>query len=339
MKKILLHPIIITIFILIAIVSLPLLIPKKRVERLSDRELRSLALNGNMLPIPKSGFDIDKQKAMLGERLFFDKRLSKDNSLSCASCHNLENGGADGRETAIGYNCKSNPLHLNTPTILNASLFKFLFWDGRAKSLKEQVEESLRSPFEMDMKPKEIENRLNRDLTLVLEFKKVFGKDKIEFQDVVDAIKAYEKTLVTRSAYDRFLEGDNSAISDSAKRGMSIFIVKGCKSCHNGMALGGEVMQRFPIVKPFSIFQSNRPYLPFKNVGGFLGKDNRLIFRVPTLRNITKTAPYFHNGVVKDLKEAVRVMSKYQLGDEFSREDIYDIVAFLKTLEAEDIKP
>jgi len=148
--------------------------------------------------------------------------------------------------------------------------------------------------------------------------------------------------LLTRGAYDRFLEGDDHAISAAAKRGMTLFVTKGCAGCHTGMSVGGQSMQRFPLRRYFSdylglIFEPDiglkeSPF-PFVNEGGFLGKNDELKFRVPILRNITKTAPYFHNGMVKKLEEAVRIMSKYQVGQEFTKTQIADVVAFLKTLE------
>ena len=221
---------------------------------------------------------------------------------------------------------------------------KFLFWDGRAKSVEEQATGPIQAPFEMNMTPKELEYRLNHDKALMLRFQEIFKKNKIEFNDIAKAIGAYERTLLTRGAYDRFLEGDDSAISQSAKRGMTLFITKGCKGCHSGMNLGGNYIAKFPLRSYLSDYigvvlnpklsLKDSPY-PFPNLGNFLGRDDTRYFRVPILRNITKTAPYFHNGSVKDIKEVVRIMSKYQLGDEFSKKEIADVVEFLKTLEGE----
>ena len=197
------------------------------------------------------------------------------------------------------------------------------------------------------MTPQEAEERLNSDDKLVAEFKKIFHKDKISFTNVKNAIGAYERTLLTYGNYDRFLEGNNSAISPQAKRGMTIFMTKGCKGCHVGMSVGGQSMQHFPLRRYFTdylgaILNPNikiktSPF-PFENIGGFLGKDDKKLFRVPILRNISKTAPYFHNGSVNKLEEAVRIMSKYQLGNEFNQKDIEDVVAFLKALDGELVK-
>lgn len=160
-------------------------------------------------------------------------------------------------------------------------------------------------------------------------------------------IGAYERTLLTYGAYDRFLEGDDSAINEKAKRGMTIFLTKGCKGCHTGMSVGGQSLQKFPLRADARIYDF-RPNLeinpdlkitdkkfPFENIGGFLGKGGNQIFRVPILRNITKTAPYFHNGAIKDIEDAVEIMGRHQLGINFTKEEIEEIVEFLKTLEGE----
>ena len=351
----LIHPVTITFIVVTIIFSLPYLLPKKAIEKLSDNELRAKALSGNMLPTPTTYKElltvvdtvdnpISKDKIALGKKLFFDKQLSQDKTINCASCHKLEEGGDDNLPTAIGYQNQANPSHLNSPTVLNASLAKAQFWDGRAKDVEAQAGGPIQAPFEMHMRPDEVEKRLNKSLEYLNMFKKVFKSDVITFKNVRQAIGAYERTLLTHGNYDRFLEGDNSALTAQEKRGMTIFLTKGCKGCHTGMSVGGQSIQKFPLRHYFSdyigaIFDPNlkikeSPF-PFENRGGFLGKDERLKFRVPILRNITKTAPYFHNGSVKELKEVVRIMSKYQLGNEFNSKDIDDVVAFLKSLEGE----
>jgi len=185
---------------------------------------------------------------------------------------------------------------------------------------------------------------IDADSDLVAEFKQIFGVERISFEAVRKAIGAYERTLLTHGAYDRFLEGEDDAISAKAKRGMTLFIVKGCKGCHTGMSVGGQRIEKFPLRHYFmdyigmaldpSMKIKESPF-PFENKGGFLGQNNKLKFKVPILRNITKTAPYFHNGNEKKIEEVVRIMSKYQLGDEFSPKQIDEVVAFLKTLEGE----
>jgi len=345
----------ITIVVVVLLLLLPTILPKKAPKELSDAMLRERALSTNMLPVPKTyeallkavdnpNNPMSKEKIALGEELFFDPILSQDKDISCASCHKLKEGGDDNLPTAIGHQGQANPSHLNSPTVLNAALAKSQFWDGRAKDVEEQAGGPIQAPFEMHMTPKEVEQRLNDDSKYVVKFKALFPQDKITFENVRKAIGAYERTLLTRGAYDKFLEGDNSAMSPAAKRGMTLFIVKGCKGCHTGMSVGGQSIQKFPLRSYFAeyvgllfdpdITLKESPF-PFENIGGFLGRNDQLRFRVPILRNITKTAPYFHNGSVEKLEEAVRIMSKYQIGDEFTPEQIDDMVAFLKTLEGE----
>jgi len=281
------------------------------------------------------------------KQLFFDTRLSRDGTISCASCHILDEGGDDNRPTAIGYHGRANPFHLNSPTVLNAVLAKAQFWNGRAKDVEEQAGGPVQAPFEMNMTPAEIEARLQKDTDYVTQFEQVFGNRTITFENVRKAIGAYERTLLTHGAYDRFLEGDDKAIGLQAKRGMTLFITQGCSGCHTGMSVGGQSIQKFPLRHYLTdyiglLFEPNvqlkKSPFPFENAGGFLGKDNQLKFRVPILRNITKTAPYFHNGSVQKLEEAVRIMSKYQVGKEFTSDQIKDVVAFLKTLEGDPVK-
>lgn len=354
MKK-LIHPVSITFMVVILLFLLPSLLPKRPIEKLSDNELRDKALSSQMLPIPTTYETLlkvvdnvenpmSREKITLGKKLFFDTQLSQDKTINCASCHLLEEGGDDNLPTAIGHKGKANPFHLNSPTVLNAALAKAQFWNGRAKDVEAQAGGPVQAPFEMNMTPLEVEKRLNENVEYVSAFKKVFGADTISFENVRKAIGAYERTLLTHGAYDKFLEGDNSAMTDQAKRGMTIFMTKGCKGCHGGMSVGGQSLQHFPLRRYFqdylgAIFNPDvtikKSPFPFENVGGFLGKDNTLKFRVPILRNVSQTSPYFHNGSVEKIEEVVRIMSKYQLGNEFSKAQIEDVVAFLKTLDGE----
>lgn len=345
----------ISLLLVTAIFILPFMLPDKEIPVWSDAQLRQAALSRNMLPVPSTyeallevvdnpENPMSREKIALGRALFFDTRLSRDQTINCASCHLLGEGGDDNRPMAIGYHGRENPFHLNSPTVLNAALEKSQFWDGRAADVEAQAGGPVQAPFEMNMTPREVEQRLNADKRLKGEFGKVFGSEEITFANVRRAIGAYERTLLTRGAYDRFLEGDDRAISTAAKRGMTLFIVKGCKGCHTGMSVGGQRVEKFPlrhylwdyigVVLDPSMKIKESPF-PFENKGGFLGRDGKQRFKVPMLRNITKTAPYFHNGAVKEIEEVVRIMSKYQIGDEFSPQQIDDVVAFLKTLEGE----
>jgi len=354
MKR-LLHPLTISLLTVALVFMLPLILPERELPSWSDTELREAAYAHNLLPVPQHyeallevvdnpKNRLSREKIALGKQLFFDTRLSRDETLNCASCHLLEEGGDDNRPTAIGYHGRANPFHLNSPTVLNAALQQFQFWDGRVPDVEAQAGGPVQAPFEMNMTPAEVEARLNRDPALVTAFRKIFGVDRIGFAEVRKAIGAYERTLLTRGAYDRFLEGEDDAMSPQAKRGMTLFITKGCKACHRDRAFGGQSIEKFPLRRYFMEYMGvvldpnmhikENPF-PFENIGGFLGRNDQQRFKVPLLRNITKTAPYFHNGSVKEIEEAVRLMSKYQLGDEFSPEQIDDVVAFLKTLEGE----
>lgn len=350
------NPITIAVISVLFLLSLPFILPQKQGIKYSDEELREVALSRNMLPVPTTYKALLKvvdnpenpmsaKKIALGKELFFDPLLSKNRDINCASCHILEEGGDDNLPTAIGDEGRENPSHLNSPTVLNAALAKSQFWDGSAKDVEEQAGGPIQAHFEMNMTPLNIEKRLKNSPEYVKKFQNVFGK--INFENVRKAIGAYERTLLTYGAYDRFLEGDNNAINEKAKKGMTTFMTKGCKGCHTGMSVGGQSLQKFPLRADAKIYDF-RPNIeinpdlkiidrkfPFENRGGFLGKDSNQIFRVPILRNITKTAPYFHNGAIKEIEEAVEIMGRHQIGINFTKEEIEEIVEFLKTLEGE----
>jgi cytochrome c peroxidase len=320
------------------------LMPSKKITYMDDATLRSYALSHGLAPVPTTyekllevvdnpQNPLSKEKIALGKKLFFETALSYDRTINCASCHMLDEGGDDNIPTAIGFEGQANPKHLNSPTVLNAALAKAQFWDGRAKDVEEQAGGPMQAPFEMHITPELAVERIRENPEYRKAFDAIF-KEGVTFQNIRNAIGAYERTLLTRGSYDRFLEGDDTAISAAAKRGMNLFIQKGCKGCHTGMSVGGQSIQQFPLRRSVSDIFRSEPF-PFPNTGGFLGRDSMKKFRVPILRNITKTAPYFHNGMIKDLKEAVRIMSKYQIGEEFDPQQIEDVVAFLKTLEGE----
>jgi len=329
--------------------------------------LQEKALRKGLKPIPKD-FDVLKSqvddennpmtipKILLGKKLFFDKNLSKDRSLACAKCHDIKKGGEDGKPTAIGHLNQENPSHLNSPTVLNTAYSKHLFWDGRVSSLREQAKGPMQAHFEMASTPELVEERVKENAEYREKFSEIFGRDSITFDNVTKAIAVYEKTLVTRGRYDDFLDGNINALNTQEKRGLNLFIDMGCKGCHFGPAIGGQNMQKFPLrdynsflnltttfnektkgrsVKDISFnFKIYHPY-PFENKGGFMGKDGQKTFRVPILRNISKTGPYFHNGAVKDLREAIEIMSKYQVGVGLSKEQLDALEAFLKSLDGE----
>jgi len=298
-------------------------------------------------------------KIRLGKKLFFDKNLSKDRSIACAGCHDIKNGGEDSKPTAIGYKKLPNPNHLNAPTVLNTAYSKHFFWDGRASSLREQAKGPMQAHFEMASTPELVQSRVKENPEYLQPFEDIFGKESITFDNITKAIAVYEKTLLTRGRYDKYLDGDDTALSSQEKRGLNIFIDMGCKGCHFGPTVGGQRIQKFPLRDYNSIkditstfnentkgravsqvsfnFKMYHPY-PFENVGGFMGRDGEQMFRVPILRDISKTAPYFHNGVIKTLREAIEIMSKNQIGVDLSKEQLDAVEAFLKSLDGELVK-
>jgi cytochrome c peroxidase len=341
------NPVLIVLTIATVVYGTILMLPAREIRYLPDAELRDYALDHGMYPVPIDFAEVLKlvntpenpvtpARVALGEQLFNDPILSRENTVSCASCHMLDQGGDDNLPTAVGYHGLKNPSHLNSPTVLNAALARSQFWDGRARDVEEQAAGPIQAPFEMNLTPDEAVRKVSAVPAYVKAFSKVFGADgdSVRFGNIQKAIGAYERTLLTRGDYDRFLLGDDTALTASAKRGMNLFMQKGCKGCHTGTSLGGQSIQRFPLHNPPTEVFRTEPF-PFPNEGGFLGKDDRKFFRVPILRNITRTAPYFHNGMVEELEEAIRIMSKYQLGKEFTPEQIKDVVEFFKSLEGE----
>ncbi|SFV64933.1 Cytochrome c551 peroxidase [hydrothermal vent metagenome] len=264
---------------------------------------------------------ITEEKVELGKKLFFDPRLSKSSLISCNTCHNLAIGGVDGVSAATGHKWTANPHHLNSPTVYNAVFMGSQFWDGRDPDLEKQAQGPMQAAPEMAISKEMAQARVASMPAYVEEFKKAYGDEKITFERISDTIATFERTLVTPSRFDKFLEGDTKALSDDEKAGLKLFIDKGCVSCHNGVALGGS-MQPFPAVKPFK----------YAKVGDFKGDKNGMV-KVPTLRNINQTAPYFHNGTVWSLAEAVEIMAETQLGTTLTKDETASIVTFFKALE------
>lgn len=270
--------------------------------------------------------EINLAQVELGKKLYFDPRLSKSGWISCNSCHNLSMGGTDNLKTSIGHGWQQGPI--NSPTVLNSSLNLAQFWDGRAKDLKEQAGGPIANPGEMAFTHSLAIDVLESMPGYVTEFKQVFGTDKIDIDKVTQAIAEFEKTLVTpNSRFDQYLLGDKLAINEQERKGYVLFTQAGCTACHNGPALGGTSFQKMGLVKPYKT--SN----PVEGLSAVTGKDaDRFKFKVPTLRNVEMTYPYFHDGEAQTLTEAVDVMGRLQLGKEFSDTENAQIVAFLKTL-------
>ncbi len=268
-------------------------------------------------------------KVELGKKLYFEPRLSKSGFISCNSCHNLSRGGTDNLKTSIGHNWQEGPI--NSPTVLNSSLNVAQFWDGRAADLKAQAGGPIANPMEMASSHVLAIEVLQSIPGYVAEFKKVYGSEKVDIDKVTDAIAAFEETLVTpNSRFDKWLAGDKKALNAKELAGYQLFKNSGCVACHNGPAVGGNSFQKMGVVEPYTT--SN----PAEGRVAVTGKDaDRFNFKVPTLRNVEMTYPYFHDGAADTLAEAVDIMGRLQLGRKFSDEENAQIVAFLKTLTGE----
>jgi cytochrome c peroxidase len=265
----------------------------------------------------------------LGRKLYFDPRLSKSGFISCNSCHNLSMGGTDNIPTSIGDQWQQGPI--NAPTVLNSSLNLAQFWDGRAADLKAQAGGPIANPGEMGFTHTLAVGVLESIPQYQWEFKQVFGKDKIDIDQVTTAIAEFEKTLVTpNSRFDLWLLGNQSALTDQEAKGYALFKESGCVACHNGPAVGGNSFQKMGVVEPFKKDD------PATGRFAVTGKDaDRFNYKVPTLRNVEYTYPYFHDGSANTLTEAVRTMGRIQLGKDFTDGETAQIVAFLKTLTGE----
>lgn len=262
----------------------------------------------------------------LGKKLFFDPRLSKSGFISCNSCHNLSMGGSDNLKTSIGHNWQQGPI--NAPTVLNSSLNVAQFWDGRALTLQDQAGGPIANPGEMAFTHALAIELLKSIPGYVTEFKTVFGKDDISIAEVTKAIAEFEETLVTpNSKFDKWLKGDKKALTADELTGYELFKDSGCTACHNGAAAGGNTFQKMGVVEPYT---STSP--AEGRVAVTKEEADRFNFKVPTLRNVEMTYPYFHDGEAETLTEAVDVMGRIQLGKKFTDKENAQIVAFLKTL-------
>lgn len=270
--------------------------------------------------------NINPAQVELGKKLYFDPRLSKSGFISCNSCHNLSMGGTDNLKTSIGDRWQQGPI--NSPTVLNSSLNLAQFWDGRAADLKEQAGGPIANPGEMAFTHGLAVDVLSSIPEYVTEFKQVFDEDGIDIDKVTDAIAEFEKTLVTpNSPFDLWLLGDEDAITAKELAGYELFKNSGCVACHNGEAVGGNSFQKMGVVEPYQ--GSN----PAEGLSAVTGEDaDRFKFKVPTLRNVALTYPYFHDGEAATLAESVDIMGRLQLGRHFTDDENSKIVAFLKTL-------
>ena len=280
---------------------------------------------------------ITAEKVKLGKKLYFDTRLSKDNTISCNSCHNLDNGtGVDNLPFSPG-NDKGTFGGRNSPTTLNAALHIAQFWDGREPDVEAQAGGPILNPLEMAMPSEEfVVERLSK----IEEYKTLFAaafpanEEALSYQNIQNAIGAFERTLITPSKLDEFIAGNNDALSAAEQKGLETFVAVGCVSCHSGNALGGNMYQKF------GVFGDYWEHTKSKKIdeGKFEVTQNeadKYFFKTPSLRNIEKTYPYFHDGSIEKLEDAIAIMAKTQLNKELTEEEVNDITTFLKALNGE----
>lgn len=295
------------------------------------------ALANDDLPItPLLDFPpIDQEKANLGRKLFFEKRLSKNNEISCATCHDLDHGGTRPQRFSMpGISGIAEPI--NIPTVFNAGLNFVQFWDGRAETLQTQIDGPVHNPNEMGSNWKEIEEKLNADDDYRKLFENIYRAPARE-QHIKDAIKEFQTSLMTpNTPFDRFLNGEKDAISEGAQKGFQLFKELGCISCHQGVNLGGNMYQKLGLIDDYF---AERGEINNKDLGRYNvtnNPDDIHVFKVPSLRHIALTPPYLHDGSAATLEDAIDIMARFQLGHDLTPEQRAHIISFLKTLHIPD---
>ncbi|MCZ6675756.1 MAG: cytochrome-c peroxidase [Candidatus Poribacteria bacterium] len=301
-------------------------------EPVSDGPIPVRAVKEPIRPIPLQ-IKLNPNKIELGKKLFHDPQLSRDNSISCASCHDLKTGGTDRRIRSIGIDSAVGSV--NAPTVFNSGFNFKQFWDGRAETLEDQIDGPLNSPDEMGSSWEEVVTKLKKFSDYVSTFGDLYP-DGIQAHNIKDAIATFERSLYTpNSPADQFLRGDSSALTDEEKTGYRLFKSYGCTSCHQGIGVGGNMFERFGVMGDYF---AERGKVTEADLGRFnvTGDErDRYVFKVPSLRNVALTPPYFHDGSARRLEDAVATMAEYQLGRKLSPEEIDRIVKFLKTLTGE----
>ncbi len=300
---------------------------KSELQKKADNFFKSIS-TAETTTIPQIKID-------LGKKLYFDKALSKNGTVSCNSCHNLATFGVDNRSFSVGDTKELGGR--NSPSSIYAYLHGMQFWDGRAKDVEEQAGGPLLNPVEHGI-PNEafLEKKLRAIPEYQAAFKSVFPNDKepITFTNLTNAIGAFERQLAPKSKFDNYLDGDETVLNDQEKKGLTAFIDNGCITCHSGVVLGGQLMQKFGLYGDYAKLTHSKKidmgvYDRTKKEG------DQFMFKTPSLRNVEKTYPYFHDGSVASLKEAIKIMGKLQMNKDLSDADISDMEAFLKTLTAD----
>lgn len=289
--------------------------------------------NEPLSPLPTlDSLKLDVGKIKLGEKLFKDTRLSKDNSTACITCHDLGKGGVDGLTRSIGVRQQTGDI--NTPSVFNSGLNFKQFWDGRSATLEEQIDQVVHNPKELDMSWTQITEVLAADPEIVQLFQASYA-DGLQSKNIQDAISTFERSLLTPAPFDRYLQGNVNAISTSAQKGYQLFKEFGCVACHQGVNIGGNMFQKFGAMDDYF---GKRGHITDADLGRYnvtKNEEDKHVFKVPSLRNVALTAPYFHDGSAQQLIDAVDVMFRHQLGRTGSDEEKQLIVEFLRTLSGE----
>jgi cytochrome c peroxidase len=285
-------------------------------------------------PVPAT-LVVDPARVEIGRRLFRDTRLSANGRVSCASCHDVSKGGADGRPRSVGFAGRETAV--NAPTVFNAALNFRQFWNGRAESLEAQVGLVVVNPVEMGSNWNDVVEKVVRDADYRRAFANAY-RDGVTRANIESAIASYERTLITPdSRFDKYLRGDRNALSAEEIAGYAKFKQYGCVSCHQGVNLGGNMFQKFGVMGDYFAMRGDVSEADMGRFNVTGDSADRHVFKVPSLRNVALTAPYFHDGRAQTLEEAVKVMFRYQLGRTPSAEDTAAIVKFLHTLTARPV--
>lgn len=319
--------------LLIALLLVPAVVGAGVVFETNTRGAGVVRPEEPIAPLPQTVAGLDTKEVMLGERLFHDARLSSDSSTSCANCHPIPKAGADGLAVSIGVGGRQGSM--NSPTVFNSGFNLAQFWDGRVASLEAQIDGPVHNTVEMASNWPEVIAKLEQDEELSAAFREVYGRPW-DSDGIKAAIANYERSLITPdSPFDRFLRGDDDALTDSQRQGYRLFKSYGCIACHQGRNVGGNMYSRLGLVNDYFIGTDSpsKEDLGRYNVTGEL--EDRHVFKVPGLRLVTSTAPYFHDGSVAGLEEAIAVMGLYQLGREVPRPDTLMIIEFLGSLQGE----
>lgn len=319
------------IILFLAIIGLFAAVACKKGRPENTPEIQKMAKSvSGVIPSSMPGSENDTPDMVeLGKKLYFDNRLSLDDTVSCNSCHLLEDkrAGVDNLPTSLGVHRQSG--NRNSPTVLNAGFHIAQFWDGRAATLADQAKGPILNPVEMTMpSEKEVIAKLSAIPEYPEMFKRAFPGQKgaMTYDNLANAIAAFERTLITKDRFDEFLMGRVEALTGDEIRGVELFIQTGCTTCHNGPLLGGNSYQKMGLINPYSNTTDLGRYNVTKK------EEDKFVFRVPSLRNVALTAPYFHDGKVATLEEAIKQMAHMQLGRELKDDEIRLIAAFLKSL-------